>query len=144
RLMTNAAAYPPRQDFVSAIVTIEAVGKPGAAEDLRKFARTLLEWCVSSGRAHSNVLAGLRQPKRSRAERLAAAANGGTALSDDQIRKLWQTASDFGSYGGLVRLALLTGARRGELPALERNHLRADPTILLPEHPNTRAQHPAP
>jgi hypothetical protein len=49
------------------IATIEAVGKPGAAQDLRKFARTFLEWCVSSGRAHSNVLAGLRQPKRSRA-----------------------------------------------------------------------------
>ena len=144
RLMSKDVADLTRQDFVSAIATIEAVGKPGAAQDLRKFARTFLEWCVSSGRAHSNVLAGLRQPKRSRAERLKAAANGGTALSDDQIRKLWQTASDFGSYGGLVRLALLTGARRGELAALERNHLRADRIIIVPEHAKTGAQHEVP
>src|SRR5215831_4923542 len=71
RLISKDVADLTRQDFVSAIATIEAVG---AAQDLRKFARTFLEWCVSSGRAHSNVLAGLRQPKRSRAERLKAAA----------------------------------------------------------------------
>jgi integrase len=142
--MSKDVADLTRQDFVSAIATIEAVGKPGAAQDLRKFARTFLEWCVSSGRAHSNVLAGLRQPKRSRAERLAATANGGTALTDDQIPKLWQTAGDFGAFGALVRLALLTGARRGELAALERNHLLADRIVVVPEHAKTGAQHEVP
>jgi len=145
RLMSKDVADLTRQDFVSAIATIEAVGKPGAAQDLRKFARTFLEWCVSSGRAHSNVLAGLRQPKRSRAERLKAAANGGTALSDDQIRKLWQTASDFGSYGGLVRLALLTALRRGELAQIERvRDILADRIVVRPEHAKTGAQHEVP
>ena len=99
---------------------------------------------MSSGRAHSNVLAGLRSPKRSRAERLAAAANGGTALTDDQIRKLWQSAGDFGTFGGLVRLALLTGARRGELAQLERSHLLADRIVIVPEHAKTGAQHEVP
>src|SRR5215468_4063096 len=61
-----------------------------------------------------------------------------------RFRKLWQTASDFGSYGGLVRLALLTGARRGELAALERNHLRADRIVVRPEHAKTGAQHEVP
>ena len=116
KLMNKDVAAITRQDLVAAIAAIEADGRPGAAQDLRKFSRTFLEWCVSSGRAHSNVLAGLRSPKRSRAERLAAAANGGTALIDDQIRRLWQTAGDFGAFGALVRLALLTGARRGEPP----------------------------
>jgi integrase len=144
--MSKDVADLTRQDFVSAIAAIKAAGKPGAAKDLRKFARTFLEWCVSSGRAHSNVLASLRQPKRSRAERLAAAANGGTALSDDQICALWQAAGDnsLGSFGGLVRLALLTGARRGELASLERNHLLADRIVVVPEHAKTGAQHEVP
>jgi hypothetical protein len=95
RLLSKDVADLTRRDFVSAISALEAAGKPGAAGELRKYSRTFLEWCVSTGRASHNVLAGLRRPKRSRAERLAAAANGGAALTDDQIRRLWQTAGDF-------------------------------------------------
>jgi Arm DNA-binding domain len=80
RLMSREVSDLARADFVAVIAAIEADGRPGAAQDLRKFSRTFLEWCVSSGRAHSNVLAGLRQPRRSRAERLKASTNGGRAL----------------------------------------------------------------
>jgi integrase len=147
RLMSKDVAALTRRDFVSAISAIEAAGKPGAAQDLRKFARTFLEWCVSTGRAHSNVLAGLRQPKRSRVERLKAASNGGRALSDDEIHKVWQAAGDnrFGGFGGLVRLALLTGLRRGELAQIERaRDLLADRIVVQPEHAKTGAQHEVP
>jgi integrase len=144
RLLSKDVADLTRQDFVSAIAAIAAAGKPGAAQDLRKFARTFLEWCVSSGRSSHNVLAGLRQPKRSRAERLKAASNGGRALSDDEIQDLWQTAGDFGAFGALVRLALLTGARRGELAGLERSHFLADRLVVVPEHAKTGAQHEVP
>src|SRR5262249_58638354 len=92
KLMSKGVADLTRQDFVSAIAAIEAAGKPGAAADLRKFARTFLEWCVSSGRIGANPLAGVRSPKRSPAEPLKAATNGGRALTDDEIRKLWQAA----------------------------------------------------
>jgi integrase len=119
-------------------------GKPGAAGELRKYCRTFLEWCVSTGRASHNVLAGLRRPKRSRAQRLAATANGGTALTDDEIRKLWQTAGDFGAFGTLVRLALLTGARRGELAGFEHSHFLADRLVVVPEHAKSGAQHEIP
>src|SRR5262249_18286445 len=103
RLMGKDIADLTRGDLVTAIEAIEKHGRPGAATDLRKASRGLLEWAVSTGRAHHNVLAGLRRPKRSRAERLAAAANGGRALSDDEIRRVWQAAGDLGALGGLVR-----------------------------------------
>ena len=144
KLMGRDVATITRANFVGAIEAIEAAGKPGAAADLRKFSHGLCEWCVSSGRASHNVLAGLRRPKRSRAQRLAATANGGTALTDDQIRKLWQTAGDFGSFGALVRLAMLTGARRGELAGLERSHVLADRLVVVPEHAKSGAQHGIP
>ena len=96
KLMNKDVANLTRQNFVTAIDLIEAWQARSSGE-LRKYCRTFLEWCVSTGRASHNVLAGLRRPKRSRAQRLAATANGGTALTDDEIRKLWQTAGDFGS-----------------------------------------------
>ena len=145
KLMAKDVTDLTRQDLVGAIERLEDKGKPGAAKDLRKFARTFLDWCVNTGRAHSNVLAGLRSPKRSRAERFAAAANGGRALSDDEIRRVWQAAGDLGSFGGVVRLGLLTGLRRGELARLERERdLRADRIVVQAAHAKTGEQHEVP
>jgi integrase len=144
RLMSKEVAQLTRADFVAAISAIEDDGRPGAAQDLRKFSRTFLEWCVGSGRLPANPLAGLRSPKRSRAERLAAAANGGTALTDEEIRRVWQAAEELGSFGALVRLALLTALRRGELAQLERTRILADRIVIVPEHAKTGAQHEVP
>src|SRR6516225_12167509 len=100
---------------------------------------------ATTGRASHNVLAGLRRPKRSRAERLAAGANGGRALSDDEIRNVWQAAGSFGAFGGLVRLAVLTGLRRGELAQLERaRDLTADRIVVQPEPAKTGNPHEVP
>ena len=145
KLMSRDIADLTRRDFVSAITAVKAAGKPGAAAELRKHSRALLEWCVNEGRASHNVLAGLRQPKRSRAERLKAGASNGRALSDDEICRLWQTADSFGSFGALVRLALLTALRRGELAQIERaRDLLADRIVVRPEHAKTGAQHEVP
>ena len=77
-----------RADFVRRIDAVENAGKPGAAADLRKHCRSLLEWAVSRGLAPFNVLAGLRMPRASRAERLEDAGKG-RALSETR----------FGLYG---------------------------------------------
>src|SRR5262249_24770532 len=146
-LMSREVTYLTRRDLVAAIDAVEHDGRPGAAEDLRKFTRVFLEWCVSAGLLAANPLAGLRRPMRTRAERLKAAGNGGRALPDDEIRALWQAAGDmiFGSFGALVRLALLTGLRRGELAQIERaRDLLADRIVVQPEHAKTGNPHMVP
>src|SRR5215813_13095433 len=144
-LMSKEVTYLTRRDLVAAIAAIEADGRPGAAQDLRRFTRVFLEWCVGSGFLIANPLAGLRRPMRTRAERLKAGANGGRFLSDDEIRNVWQAAESLGSFGGLVRLALLTGLRRGELAQIERaRDLLADRIVVRPEHAKTGAQHEVP
>jgi integrase len=145
RLMTKEVTHLTRADLVTAIAAIEDDNRLGAAGDLRKFTRVFLEWCVSRGLLTANPLAGLRRPVRSRAERLAAASNGGRALSDDEIRKVWQTAGSLGTFGTLVRLALLTGLRRGELAQIERaRDLLADRIVVQPEHAKSGAKHEVP
>src|SRR5262249_41157479 len=146
-LMSMEVNHLTRRDLVAAIDAVEHDGRPGAADDLRKFTRVFLEWCVSSGRIVANPLAGHRRERHTRAERLKAASNGGRALSDDELRKLWQAAGEesLGSFGGLVRLALLTGLRRGELAQIERKRdLLADRIIVQPEHAKTGAKHEVP
>jgi len=147
RLMSKEVTALTRADLVAAITAIEDDGRPGAAQDLRKFARGFCEWCVESGLITGSPLVGLRRKMRSRAERLAAASNGGRALSDDEIRKVWRAASNesFGAFGGLVRLALLTALRRGELAQIERaRDLLLDRIVVQPEHAKTGNPHMVP
>src|SRR5262249_29291257 len=144
-LMSREVTYLTRRDLVAAIDAVENDGRPGAAEDLRKFSRVFLEWCVGAGLLAANPLAGHRRPMRTRAERLKAAGNGGRALSDDEIRNVWQAAGDLGSFGALARLALLTALRRGELAQIERaRDLLADRIVVQPEHAKTGNPHEVP
>ena len=146
-LMGKEVSTLTRHDLRAAIDVVKDGRGPGAAQDLRKFARVFLEWCVDGGLITGNPLAGWRRPASTRAERLMATSNSGRALSDDEIRKLWQAAGDesFGSFGALVRLALLTGLRRGELAQIERDRdLQADRIVVQPEHAKTGAQHEVP
>jgi hypothetical protein len=70
-----------RKDLVIRIDALEAAGKPGAAQDLRRHSRSLLEFAVTRGLVQFNVLAGMRAPRSSRVERLQEGQKG-RALSD--------------------------------------------------------------
>jgi integrase len=132
-----------RADFVMRIDALDAAGKPGAAADLRKHCRTLLEWTVSRGLAPFNVMAGLRMPRASRAERLADVEKG-QALSDAQVRALWVTAATLGPFGGLLRLGMLTGLRRSELGGLRWVDVRDDRIVIEAHSAKTGAEHEVP
>ena len=132
-----------RKDFVDRIDALEAIGKPGAAQDLRSRTRSMLEWAVGRGLIPFNPLAGLRRPRSSRIERLQDARKG-HALDDAGIRALWKTTGDLGPFGGLVRLALLTGFRRNELSGLRWSDVHADRIIVEAERTKMGVQHEAP
>jgi integrase len=144
RLMGKDIAAITRQDFVAAITAIEDQGKPGAADDLRKFTRTFCDWAVNSGKAPANVMAGLRKPKQTRAEKLAAEARKARALSDDDIIAVWNACEGRGSFGNLVRLLLLAGARRGEIAKLARDQVQSDRLVLPPLSTKTGERHEVP
>ena len=118
-----------RADIVKQIEGLENAGLPGAANDLRKHSRSFLERAVGQGLAPFNVMAGLRRPRASRAERLDDE-RAGRALSDDEIRVLWASAGSLGSLGGLIRLGVLTGFRRNELASLRWTEVRADQLVV--------------
>jgi integrase len=132
-----------RADFVRRIDAVENAGKPGAAADLRKHCRSLLEWAVSRGLAPFNVMAGLRLPRASRAERLEDAGKG-RALADDEVRALWAAAATLGAFGGLLRLGMLTGLRRSELAGLRWTDIIDDRIVIEAHSAKTGAKHEVP
>ena len=133
-----------RADYVAAINRIEAQGKLGAAQYLRKNARTFAEWAVTQGLCNHNPLAGLRRPKATRAERLEIEQRG-RALSASEIASLWHASQKSShAFGGLVRLGLLTGMRRGELGGLTWSDVTSDRIKLPATHTKQGRVHEIP
>jgi integrase len=132
-----------RTDLVGRIEALEDAGLPGAAADLRKHSRSWLEWAVSRGLAPFNVLAGLRRPRSSRAERLGEESKG-KALPDEEIVALWNSAGRLGAFGGMLRLGLLTGMRRSELAMLRWSDVEDDRIVLEANGTKTGERHEIP
>jgi integrase len=132
-----------RKDLIERIEALEDAGLPGAAADLRKHSRSLLEWAAARGLAPFNVLAGLRRPRSSRAERLGEESKG-KALSDEEIVALWNSAGALGAFGGMLRLGLLTGLRRSELAGLRWRDIGADRIVLAAHGTKTGVRHEVP
>ena len=114
---------------------------PGARAELRKYARGLLEYAVNSGIASHNVMAGMRRPPLTRAQKLKQEARR-RALSDSDIVALWRVATT--KFGAVVRLAVVTGMRRGELAALRWSDITADRIVLPASVTKTGTVHEIP
>jgi integrase len=142
-LLNREISEIERRDFVALVDGLEADGKPGAAQDLRKHARSLLEFAVTKGLAKYNVLSGMRRQRASRAERLEDESKG-KALSDEEISALWRSAGSLGPFGGLVRLAVLSGLRRSELSGLKWSDVDEDRIVVHAERAKTGASHEVP
>jgi integrase len=119
-----------RADVMAIIDATIKAGKPGAAGDIRKHSRQLLEWTTSRGLTDHNVLAGLRL-SRSPAQRLKQKRKS-RSLKDHEIIAVWRATATPDPFHQLVRCALFTATRRHEAAALERAML-ADDRISLPE-----------
>jgi integrase len=108
-------------------------GGPGAAGDFRKFLHTFLERAVSRGLLNANVMAGHRMPSATKADRIKAE-EAARLMTKAELIAVWQAACAIGGpFGGLVRMAIATGLRRGELAAMQWDWIDRDAgTITVP------------
>ncbi|MCP3463485.1 integrase family protein [Bradyrhizobium sp. CCGUVB23] len=119
-----------RRQIMASVDRVAKTGKRGAAKDLRKHTHTFLEWCVGEGYVDHNVLAGYREPKETRAQRVGRRTKG-RALSDEEIIKVWHASGKLGTFGLLTRMCLLGGARRSEPTIIEwQKHIMDDRITL--------------
>lgn len=109
------------------LAMFDAIERPYAANHALTYTSTFLNWCVDRGLIETNPAYGIkrttRNPERSR-ERV---------LTDEELKTPWKascSAKGFPAYyGQTVRLLMLTGARRNEVPSM---HVDQLDTRLLP------------
>ena len=94
--------------------------------------QTFLNWCVNNGRIESNPIAGLKnQGKVNQRDRV---------LNDDELKAVWGALGN-DRFSTIIRLMILTGQRRGEIPHL----LLENDVITLPkEHAKNNRAHSFP
>jgi integrase len=93
-------------------------GAPIAAN--RRFAafRKMCKWAVARGIIDGSPCEGMSAP--------AAETKRERVLTDDELRLVWHACQHVGLFGGVVRLLVLTGARRDEVAGMEWAELDLD------------------
>jgi integrase len=129
-----------RNDLVKRIREVEASGRPGTAKELKTRAGVFLSWCVDHGLITASPLAGWRQQRRTRAERLE---KPGRALADWELRELWKAADAQGwPFGPYLQLLLLLGQRRTETALMTWSDLDLDQTLWTVPPETTKSGRP--
>jgi integrase len=116
--------------------------RPGAVANVRARIHGLLSWAENTGQIARNPMAGYRNARRSRAERLSALERraGGIILDRAEIAALWRACDDQRvrpSFGAYIKLLILSGCRRGELAQARLSWIRSatadqPPLLVIP------------
>ena len=106
--------------------------RPGLAPTFRARLYGLFETGVARGDVDANPLAGFREPRQSRAQRLEQAAKrAGRMLSMDEIAALWAACGDHRirpAFGAYIRSLVVLGSRRTETAAARLSWIRSATT----------------
>jgi len=129
---SRAVASINRKDVVKLINAVT----PNTANTINERAKNIaafLQWCIDQGELEFNPAARIkRRPTPSR-ERV---------LDDAELAAVWRQAEAVnGRYGALVRLLILTGARRDEIASLRWSEVKADAIELPGERTKTGRPH---
>lgn len=97
-------------------VLAKVKGKTATARNLFSVIRRLFRWAVNEGDLETSPLDGMEPPL--------APASRERVLSDAELKAVWRASQKLGyPFGPVVRLLILTGARREEVAALEWSEL---------------------
>jgi integrase len=97
---------------------------PSAAVTFWKVAKAFFSWCESREDDFVSPARSIKRPAKERSR--------DRVLSDDELKLTWQAADTAGgAAGALVKMLILTGARRNEMTELARHEITAD-AIELP------------
>jgi len=99
-----------RADVAACIVTIERKSGSPTAKAARGALSNFFGWAMQMGLAESNPTIGTIKPANSKPRE--------RTLSDDELARVWRACDDGTEHSKIVRLLILTGARRQEIGGL--------------------------
>jgi integrase len=101
-----------RGDVANLLDEIEDRSGPTAADYALRITRAICNWYAARHENYgSPIVRGMRRsnPKERARDRI---------LSDDEIRAVWKRAADNGTFGGFIRMLLLTGQRKTKVATM--------------------------
>jgi integrase len=112
-----------RRDVAGVLTVVAAKLSGASANRVRSSLSSCFAWCIRQGLLDTNPAAWTERREETVRSRL---------LADNELREIWVALRD-DAYGDIVRLLVLTGARREEIGALRWSELNLnDGLIALP------------
>jgi integrase len=113
-----------RRDLAVVLSTIATELSGASANRVQSSLSSLFAWAISEGLLDTNPVIGIDRRKEDARKRL---------IAPDELRAIWAALRD-DAYGDIVRLLVLTGARREEIGALCWSEINFDRGLIaLPE-----------
>jgi integrase len=126
-----------RRAIAARLAEITKASGPAASNRVRTSLSAFFSWAAREGYVDANPVAFTNK----------AVENGSRerVLADDELAAIWRAAGD-GQYGTIVKLLMLTGARRDEIASLRWSEIDLDgATVTLPpERTKNRREHVIP
>ena len=114
-----------RSDVAALLDKIEDGSGQAAADYTLKLISAICNWYATRHEDYSSpIIRGMR--RRNPTERARS-----RILSDDELRAVWKRAEANGTFGGFIRLLLLTGQRRDKVRKLRWDDLTADGAWII-------------
>jgi integrase len=102
----------------AALSAITRSHSPHTASAARRAISAFCRWAMEEGWATSNPVIGTRRPQEAKARE--------HVLTDAELVKVWRACSGGDAFGCIVRLLILTGARRQEVGGMRWSELDLD------------------
>jgi hypothetical protein len=105
-----------RSDVADLLDTVEDENGPRAADTVLAIIRKMMNWYATRNDEYRTpVVRGMHRHGQHKRERW---------LDDNEIRALWNACGGTGTYGALLKVLLVTGARQGGHHEVGRSHDR--------------------
>ncbi|MGC2409385.1 MAG: integrase arm-type DNA-binding domain-containing protein [Methyloceanibacter sp.] len=120
-----------KRDVIELLDAIADRGAPLMARRVQTIVRRFFNWCIERDILKSDPTAGMPKVGNCKSRE--------RVLNDDELAKVWRAAE--GSFGSVVRLLALTGARREEIGQLRWSEIDGDSIKLEGARTKTGTAH---
>ena len=125
-----------KRDIVALIDNAMKRG-PSAAVTTWKVAKAFFAWCEAREEDFASPARSIRKPAKEKSR--------DRVLDDNELKLTWEAADAHGgAAGALVKLLILSGARRNEITELSRDEIKAEAIELPGERTKNGLQHSIP
>jgi integrase len=121
-----------RSDVAKLMDAVQDTAGPAAADEVLSIIRSICSWYATRNDDYTSpIIKGMRRTSSKERAR-------DRVLTDDEIRAVWNAAS--GTFGGIVKLLLLTGQRRTTVASMQWDDITIDGTWRCEEGPRQKGR----